>query len=349
MRIPYILLLLFTVVSCVQDVVLDTGEMPTVVVECVLVNEPTQTLYLSFTKGALRESPPELTEAVAVLTDLTEGRMVGHFERLTDGSWNLNYEAIPSHRYHLSVEVPGYDAIEAEQTVPEGVDIHVSRIWRYEHAGLFPEPNSDYEYEQGSFYRLDYLPDFTWVYGLNYDLETGELKVAEEICTDFPDVDVFNLTGAVYQPEIRPDKEWLLGNPCDGWTLYPHLLGKDIHRRYLRFRKDHLSQKDMEREFLISGSFTGEYYGSIGGQPGPQEGRLVFASLSADYDRYLQEALVFQIRQASTDLSTIFYRDNIHSNISGGIGIFGAMTKSFISWARIESPVNPQVINKPWS
>lgn len=348
MRIPYIMLLLFTAVSCVQDVVLDTGEMPTVVVECVLVNEPTQTLYLSFTKGASRESSPELTEAVAVLTDLTEGRIVGHFERQTDGSWNLGYEAIPSHRYNLSVEVPGYDAIEAEQTMPESVDIHVSRIWRYEHAGLFPEPYSDYEYEQGSFYLLSYLPDNTWVYGLNYDPETGELKIAEEICTDFPGVDVFNLTGDVYQPEIRPDKEWLFGNPCDGWALYPHLLGEDIHRRYLRFRKDHLSQKDMEREFLISGSFTGDYFGSIGGQPGPEEGRLVFASLSADYDRYLQEAFVFQSRQESSDLSTIFYRDNIHSNISGGIGIFGAMTKSFISWARIESPINPQVINKPW-
>ena len=349
MRIPYIMLVLFTAVSCVQDVVLDTGEKPTVVVECVLVNEPIQTLYLSFTKGASRESSQELTDVVAILTDITEGRMIGQFERLADGSWNLNYEAIPSHRYHLSVEVPGYDAIEAEQMVPEGVDIHVSRIWRYEHAGLFPEPNPDYEYEQGSFYRLSYLPDFTWVYGLNYDSETGELKVAEEICTDFPGVDVFNLTGAVYQPEIRPDKEWLFGNPCDGWTLYPHLLGKDIHRRYLRLRKDGLSQEDLEREFLISGSFTGDYYGSIGGQPGPQEGHLVFASLSADYDRYLQEAFVFQSRQESTDLSTIFYRDNIHSNISGGIGIFGAMTKIVISWARIESPINPQVINKPWS
>lgn len=38
--------------SCVRDVVLDAGESPQVVVDCILSNEDVQELHLIFTKGA---------------------------------------------------------------------------------------------------------------------------------------------------------------------------------------------------------------------------------------------------------------------------------------------------------
>ena len=57
-----------TVVSCVKDVILDAGDEPQVVVDCILTDEPVQTLYLVYTKGASREKAPDLLEATAVLT-----------------------------------------------------------------------------------------------------------------------------------------------------------------------------------------------------------------------------------------------------------------------------------------
>ena len=73
MRKNYSLLLLLPLaIGCVRDVVLDAGEKPQVVVECVLTASSPQELRLSFTKGASLAEAPELTEATARLTDLTD-------------------------------------------------------------------------------------------------------------------------------------------------------------------------------------------------------------------------------------------------------------------------------------
>ena len=63
--------------SCVRDVILDAGENPKVVVDCVLSNDDVQQLHLCFTIGASRNEAGQLTEAVATLIDLTESRTVG--------------------------------------------------------------------------------------------------------------------------------------------------------------------------------------------------------------------------------------------------------------------------------
>ena len=68
--------------GCVRDVVLDAGEKPQVVVECVLTASSPQELRLSFTKGASLAAAPELTEATARLTDLTDDYPAGEFRRL---------------------------------------------------------------------------------------------------------------------------------------------------------------------------------------------------------------------------------------------------------------------------
>ena len=90
---------------------MDAGDEPLVVVECVLTQQPVQTLRLSFTKGAAMDEAPALTEAEAVLIDLTEGKTAGSFERQDDGTWTLDYAAVPEHTYRLEVDVPGQEPI----------------------------------------------------------------------------------------------------------------------------------------------------------------------------------------------------------------------------------------------
>ena len=91
--------------------------------------------------------------------------------------------------------------------------------------------------------------------------------------------------------------------------------------------------------FIISGSFKGDYYRGnssthVSGNPGPEEGYIVCSSMSENYDRYLRDAMRLEQMQESTDMSTVYCRDNVHSNIVGGIGIFGARTQQLRQWNR---------------
>ena len=43
---------------------------------------------------------------------------MGSFERQDDGTWALDYAAVPEHSYRLEVDVPGHETVWAEQTMP---------------------------------------------------------------------------------------------------------------------------------------------------------------------------------------------------------------------------------------
>lgn len=155
--------------GCVRDVVLDAGEKPRVVVECVLTESSPQELRLSFTKGASLAAAPELTEATARLTDLTDDYPAGEFRRGEDGVWVLDYAAVPRHSYRLEVEVPGYDLVWAEQTMPEGCKIYCSSYAPYQ----FDDSQPKYKNMVGTEYHYATLSYNTWIYGMNYDERTG--------------------------------------------------------------------------------------------------------------------------------------------------------------------------------
>ena len=72
--------------------------------------------------------------------------------------------------------------------------------------------------------------------------------------------------------------------------------------------------------------------------PGPEDGYLVFARPSDEYGRFMDEAEDWVRLQQSSDLSSIYVRENIYSNISGGIGFFGAMTKVKMMWSPDPTP-----------
>ena len=105
-------------VSCVRDVILDAGENPQVVVECIMSNDTIQKLYLNFTKGSSRQEAEPLTEAIATLIDLTDEKSIGEFKKSTGNLWTLDYSPVSDHHYRIEVQVPGYDMIWAEETMP---------------------------------------------------------------------------------------------------------------------------------------------------------------------------------------------------------------------------------------
>ena len=86
-KICMFIMLVTSLSSCVKDVILDA-------------------------KGA-----PRVTEAMIVLSDLTEGRE-GRFVQVNDILWRQDYSAIPTHHYRLEVTVPDRDPVWAKQTMP---------------------------------------------------------------------------------------------------------------------------------------------------------------------------------------------------------------------------------------
>ncbi|MBO6068225.1 MAG: DUF4249 family protein, partial [Bacteroidales bacterium] len=106
-KICIFLALVTALTSCVKDVILDAKEEPLLAVYCVLKNEPVQELKLSYTKSVTMAEAPSVTEATAILTDLTEVREAGRFVRVADSLWRLDYSAIPTHSYRLEITVPG--------------------------------------------------------------------------------------------------------------------------------------------------------------------------------------------------------------------------------------------------
>ena len=379
--------------SCVRDVILDAREKPTVVAVCILTDDPVQSLRLSFTKGASRSEAPPLTEATATLFDGEE--KVGVFQKKQDNEWTLSYAAIPMHHYRLEIEVPGYDKIWAEQTMPEPAPLYSGFCNRY-HGRVWPKLGWVFWSEGDTIFHQDwpegeeYPPGESvfmlsggnttkspfWLYGMNYNKETGEWETADMICADesVVAVDSINTTHQVYKPLTldvpNPYMLWSSNIPRDqGYLLetfpaahllqlYPDLDGAPLHKGFLRMHTYADPNKNRKLLFYISGSFTGDYYKpairreesayywyyyhaeelaglSRWGEPldeSGDKGYILCISPSEDYDKFLLEAYHYKQILASTDLSTIYLRDNIYSNIAGGIGLFGAAAKRRYPW-----------------
>lgn len=370
-------------VSCVRDVVMDADEKPQVVVSCIIDDGPEQVLNLSFTKGASKSEAPRLTEAVAVLYDGEE--KVGEFQRHRGNEWTLDYSAVPDHTYRLEVLVPGYDPIHAEQQMPpkpapikcmaythfegwiepwqgwEPGGNHFFEPWnRLDHAWPEDEPYPMYE----TFYVLFESSSSAWIAAMNYNPESGRHEIAESICTDAVPGEPDTAAGQeVYVPlqtdvpnpyklkEVQPpyDKDSFYNAHL--MELYPSLTGKPCYKRFFRL------PENKPQVFMISGELSGDYCTGLAGKWGyagedtGDKGYILCVTPSTDYERYLHEAYYFMDIQQSTDLSTIYLRDNIYTNISGGLGIFGAQFIRKYPWAAtytyIDSGIPAGITMKP--
>jgi hypothetical protein len=343
--------LMLALSSCVRDVIMDAEERPTVVVECILTNSAMQDLHLNFTKGASKTVAEPLTEAAATLIDLTSGMTVGEFDKASGDLWTLDYSPVSNHRYRLEVQVPGYDLIYAEDTMPDSLYVY-SYTWSenlLDNLWGPPAPSfSDNSFCGGTLFSFGSLPKYTLIYGMNYNPQTGKHEIADEIFTNLPVVDNFNITSEVYVPEIVKWEEDLYVS-CDAVkALYADLKGAPKHKQYLLLNKEELSDYlfqfvDQEKDkyssysviydFMVFGSFTGDWYWRRSsqqqdfGNPLPTEGYLVFESLSDNYLAYIRDAIHIMQLKESTDMSTIYLRDNLYTNVVGGLGIFAASSK----------------------
>lgn len=323
-----------------------------IVVECILSEDTVQTLRLSLTDIA----SASLDDAVVSLTDETEGVLVGHFAHLRGNDWQLEYAAIPQHRYSLKVEIDGFEAVTGHTRMPEKLGIKYTALSR-----VFPQEllfDGFPDWELGSRYEIASLPKGpVWVCGMNYDSAAGRHVFASTIATSLASADLFNLTGDTYWNAFNPQadakfEEWYEYQPSsyvglNNWmyhfpkeyraTMYRYVVGCPLHNTFLRIppieEDENRMAADPKGYFSIAGSFQGSTFGI---EPSSStDGYILFTSVSEEYDRYLKELLMEESRKASMqDFASLFSRGNIHGNIKNGIGIFGAKTEQELPWIK---------------
>ncbi len=348
--------------SCSREIVLDPQEEPLVAVECVLTDSPVQNLKMMMTKVPSMNAASVIDEADVLLIDITANSEVGRFERRDSVTWTLDYTPEYKHGYRLEVRVPGRDLVWAEQTMLEECMISTIRakVLKYyrpfEH-WLFPgvdKPSDRWAIQLEGLYISMYPHSAaTWIRALNYNHETGEREIAEQICSDYyAYADKFNLSG-VYEP---PTSSVLLGyydhtgglENMENWpyekryfltSLYGGMDGYPLHKRYLRFETGLWDKNLAGKQILISGSFTGRFYNgdpvsmaNLDSAVAENEGIIVVSVVSEDYDKFLLSGIKAQQISESDDLSSIYLRENSYSNINGGVGIFGAKTEKVLGW-----------------
>ena len=362
--------------SCVRDVILDAKETPQVVVECILSDDPIQILNLSFTKGASLSGAPALTEAKAILYE--KDVQVGEFTRQESGEWTLEYAAVPGLTYRLEVQVPGYDLIYSEQEMPQE---HAPLCAKEStHFASYIEPWSGWKIESDSagdwhynvwpddepfpssetIYVMFHSSTSAWIFAMDYNDENSSHVAAGLICTNAKTTMNNNVSYGYEPPQMDVPNPYKLMEVHPGYNfedsfysahqmeLYPTLAGMPMYKSYIR-----LPEKKAQ-VFYLSGDFNGDYCEKGVGDWGFAEdtddkGYILCIAPSKDYDRYLQEAYKYIDIQQSTSMSDIYLRDNIYSNINGGLGIFGAMISRKYPWARTYTYIDSGVPRKNYT
>lgn len=333
-QLSYVSTILFICMSCAREAFLDDGDN-IVVVECILSCDSIQKLSLSLTRSKANNSGNmDISEAKAVLYDETSGKEAGTFVYI-DGEWTLSYSAVPEHEYRLDIDVIGYDHISARQKMPKQVKVGDS-FEGYKPQSS-PLQNTYHGYEKygagyfGSVYYCANIPENTWICAVQYDKQSGTTSLVEDICSDYPYIDNFNLTGRTFEPLIR-NREGIREGSFESRCYY--LKGYPLHRRYIRTSQTFTNSESNNHSdymFIIYGAFA-DSKDTLIEEPLGDKGGILFTAVSEDYNHYLEDAMYYQQLQETSDLSSIYIRDNIFSNIEGGIGIFGAKTDCFAKW-----------------
>ena len=178
-------------------------------------------------------------------------------------------------------------------------------------------------------YRVLNADTPVWIHGVIDYGSDKDARYVERVCTDCPDVDAFNLTGDSYAPEI------VYHVSDHAYTAnYGSLYGRSLHRRFIR-----IPSVSSDQWFYVSGDFLVE--DGLGDESGwPRGWQVCFSSFSQDYDIYLKQAL--SAAGNTSDLTSVFARDNLYSNIHGGIGIFGAGVLTTENWILGDQYVDPE-------
>ncbi len=333
-----IIALLFSISSCIRPADLETGEM-SVTVNCILnYPSPTQTLTLSYSIPNGKDTGSEIDRADVSLYDQTKGAVAGTFAPIGDGEWQASIFITPGHQYRLDINVAGERHISATTTVPKSKEMS----YRPNGIAMWVSDIASSSLNRAlcsTEYDLSMFDTPAWMYILNYNTAAGSHIVANLIAGN-GQVDEFNCAGGL----MNLDTEW---------KKHAFEYARVYHNKYLRY------ESGKGGNTFIAGEMAAPFFTALGEasaihptidnpvtlyakpslMPVEQMGYVVLISVSEDYDRYLKDVIIRKMKEDSDDITILYDREQIYSNIDGGVGIFGAKLTYYLPW---DEPVNSE-------
>lgn len=293
-----ILIGLVVVTSCVAVLDLDPREQ-FVVVHGVLVNESEQVIDLHYTSYLSDNYMTPIQNAeVWVEEEDYEGmvRRTYRYEPVGNGRYKAEFLPRFETRYNLVVKVRGYREITASTLYP--CDDNFSNLQ------AFP---------QLYYFDTAYIPLYLWIYGQEYNAK---------IQAEQQPLYMNEVLGEFSIPAVEADS---FNEVADRASL-------DFvsHWRYLRYE---LGTTTLPSTNIYSGNSLKEvavlrlYPDFTNAAEG---NRVIFESVSEEYDKYLKDIVSFEMGLEHTehsDFSSLYDHHSIYTNVQNGVGIFGAVIR----------------------
>ena len=328
--------------ACVEPIDLDAGEEPQVVVSCILTENDVQTLEMYYTTTLMDgiRRPVENAE-VTLKYDYAGARK---FNYVGDGFWQCEYKPEYGKRYNLVIEFEGH-VLQASTTFPSDVTVACYGRGYDASEGRHKKWYLMYSYELRLFNRSPECPPYygypcllaSHLWAFPKDKGWGD-DYQKYIATSHLCADDFNLTSlrvsdlpCFSADSVKAMPKWLREEL--GW--YPLMMGElQVHQGFVRIDipKDyHSGQTQAELKdspiysdiaFVLVRPFPTSWSNYDG--PYQERGGLYdIYILSDEADNYFKD--VYRKHLNKDNFLFEYDTENIYSNISGGIGVFGAM------------------------
>jgi len=326
---------LFLALSCIRPADFET-DITAVVVNCILCYPyDVQELTLSYSVPNGKKTNEPINQATISLFDQTAGELAGFFVPIGDGKWQSQISVQPAHEYKLDIDIDGKEHISSITTVPESQTIQYFQNGEVTWTDDFVK-NSLIHEKVSTEYDFSAIGNSIWMYILNYDVSAGKHVISDRIATSNRHVDEFNRSGEA----LTLDEEWKV-------HAYKH--NGAYYNKFLHFvQRDGL---EMSKTTLIAGDMSEPFYSSFDSSPTNQSGQspsacfgepstmpvdkmgyVVLVSVSDDYDIYLKDIILRKMKEEGHDVTVLYDKEHIFTNINGGVGIFGAKLTYYLPW-----------------
>ena len=289
------------------------------------------------------------------------------FVKVAEGVWQAEFEPIEFARYNLEVTIPGEDSITiltATMKCPPKAYIYHPYSW------LVNNPHAtaaSYQIVTGKdckmwVYGLDYNPE-TLEYSVAEYIYTNHINadnfnitgVTKENIKEFKRPENFDWYDDYLKSDINVSS---FARPCflfewnfdygeeillpleDGrirrfHDIWPNDLRYDFHDRYLRL--NHSGNRGNNGLWKRNDIYYENQYFTVVVNFKPYKyhyshplSHLVFETVSDDLDEYFTDLIIME--QSTSDITMVWGRYSIHSNIKNGKGIFGAVYRCRSPW-----------------
>ena len=351
----------FLAVSCVESINLDPMQEMPVVVTCVLTTETAeQSLNLFYAKRPSETEYVSIPGAKVVVREEASSGGAVHEFKWNGEKYVCPFTPCYDTRYFLEVETAGGTSLTAETTMPK----HFSLLPQEKSSTIVLKDYTDPLSEEGlgsTNSHVDYLTYLAYYFALETDAGfepyAGELcawiSAGDRLSTDHKDADSFNLLPnnwndlkshpffnrqgrmapeyyqffsafPTYLKFIRIHQQQGFSGPAS--IKY---IGKPEYENFLFYLKSDITDDTiitseidnvdgipefLLEEFIHSNSVDLVY---------PAQNEYSVRFVSQEYDAFLKDLVEKTVVHAD-ELSVIYSMEPTHSNIKGGLGIFGA-------------------------